>query len=230
MQRFREPTETTTPTAPVYDSETVREVLSRAAQIEQERQEGDTMTAEQIETLGRELGLSPDAVRRSLGEKVGTVAPVQATVATQTEPLTRAQLIRGFAPLVVHLAVSYFLLSFWAGLPQSRLESTAQNDLLIRASFLLPFLLLAWAGWATKRVRLSIVGAIYLPLFSYLMLRVISEASGSKIPPEVMTSVLTTYLTTYTMQGAGTFALAAFARKWWDNLPRNIARRAAANR
>lgn len=56
MQRFREPTETTTPTANVYDAETVREVLARAAQIEEEKQTDAPMTAEQIETRGRELG------------------------------------------------------------------------------------------------------------------------------------------------------------------------------
>ncbi|MBC8139918.1 MAG: hypothetical protein H7Y38_00600, partial [Armatimonadetes bacterium] len=192
MQRFQEPTETTTPAAPVYDSETVREVLARAAQIEQEKQADAPLTAEQIETLGLELGLSPDAVRRSLGEKVGTVAPVKTaiTATTQTEPLTRAQLVWGFAPMLIHIVASYLFLSFWVTLPQSRLENVSSiGNFLIIAFGTVPYLLSAYAGWTTKRVRLSVIGAIYLPLFFYLVLNVMSAASGYNIAWNIMFSV-----------------------------------------
>ena len=71
--------------APRYDTETVRRVLARAAEIEAQP-EPDQLTSAQIEELGAELNLSSEAVRRAFGEVVNVPATesVSTTVSTRT--------------------------------------------------------------------------------------------------------------------------------------------------
>lgn len=51
----------------VYRPESAREVLSRAAQLQEEN--GETLSAEQLETLAAETGIAPRYVRRALAEQ-----------------------------------------------------------------------------------------------------------------------------------------------------------------
>ena len=52
---------------PVYRPEAAREVLSRAAQLQEEN--GAKLSAEQLETLAAETGIAPRYVRRALAEQ-----------------------------------------------------------------------------------------------------------------------------------------------------------------
>lgn len=93
MQRFRDIENRTTNGAPLYDSESTRNVLARAAQIEAE----SVLTTKQVEALGVELGLSPESVRQALGEAAGANKDV-ATVARSKWPMTRQEFGSAFIP------------------------------------------------------------------------------------------------------------------------------------
>ena len=133
MKAFHEPTESQT-TTPVYNSETVRKVLLRASQIEEEAQvhpalvvqtaeprqpdiatteqnnrkaqTDPAMTLTQVEMLGQELGLSPNTVRRALSEQMGILTVSAATRRGRLPFITPADMMN-----VVKNAVAYSVLA-----------------------------------------------------------------------------------------------------------------------
>lgn len=108
MQRFHDKERSTE--TPRYDSETVRQVLARASDIEQQQAETEALTAAQIETLGSEIGLSSVAVRQALGEfRVGTG---QGALQTTQKQITNSQILAAFLTGFAHLLVLLF--AHWA--------------------------------------------------------------------------------------------------------------------
>lgn len=89
MQRFQK-SEQGANAARRYDSDAVRHILARASEIES-RTEPDPLTEEQVEALGREVGLSPEAVRRALRKKIGVEVGHETARETRLlPPITRS--------------------------------------------------------------------------------------------------------------------------------------------
>ncbi|MBC7809183.1 MAG: hypothetical protein H7145_23860 [Akkermansiaceae bacterium] len=216
MQRFRD--EETTISLPRYNSESVRQILARASEIES-RPDTEALTPAQVETLGREIGLSPDAVRRALGElhpqTTAAVAVTAPATVIQTPPvaLTQARAKQAYLPILLAAVLgppAVFVISLL-------IAAFHGSSLIVPSLVALGLLFLfARAGWITKRARLSFLGLIFAPLM--MLLACIANAlggGGSVIPTteEGIPALLMAPLASVVHLGG------ALARKWWDNLP-----------
>ena len=207
MFRFKNTNARNTRTLPVYDSETMRDVLARAAQIETETQADAPMTAAQIETLGRELGLSSDAVRRSLGEKVGTVAPV-------ARHTTRQETMKAVLPIGLLAYLGFPLLYVISALLRP-LETSAVDDF-VAATALYG---VVRPGWFLPTPRSIVLGAVFLPAMYMVTVLAFCAASGGAASWDLVEIILPMLAIT----GAFVAMIGGVFRGWWDKLPRNAA-------
>jgi hypothetical protein len=162
--------ESTPHSLPHFDNETVRQVLLRASAIQEQRQQASLSVA-QIEALGNELGIAPEAVRQALGELTNapSVASVSsAPIHSETLPLmTVAQMITTPIPgLLYGLFLSYFVrtANSTLGIPDPAPYLVA---LTYAAIFVFPALIAFGSGWLRRDLRAgAIVGAFLtvLPL------------------------------------------------------------------
>lgn len=211
--------ETTQP--PRYDSETVREVLARASEIETQA-EPDLLTASQVEALGSELGLSPEAVRRALGEKTGVgrevVTASRATRRQALVPLTQEKVKEAYL-INLWFALACFPIMF--GVARFMDKGTMPNEiamvLCIGMGFVIPFYLALRSGFLTKRVGVATVGGLLTVLLTSFVSFVALWTGTRDSPGNGVGQVILLML----FLGAVAGAVGAGARNWWDSLPRN---------
>lgn len=173
MQRFRE-SEDTTQTTPCYDSQTVRQVLARASEIESQP-ESETLTAEQVETLGRELGLSPDAIRRALHERVNPNVAQQIVSGTKSlPPITRYDVKNAGKLDLLYSSVAFFtlVLSLVLGHYHELFDSVSPAVFVPAFVIIGIYMLLGpsifpfWYGWRRKDWRQGLLlTAALLPMY-----------------------------------------------------------------
>lgn len=166
-QRFRENENTAGPASPLYDGETVRRVLGRAAEIEsqaQQQQAEAPLTPAQVEALGVEVGLSPGAVRRALGElHPGTTSARADNVRVGSAP-TVAQMASTPLPGLIYGALVTLLFYLAA-------SSGAQPGAFFRLGFfacalVVPQLLSMWLGWRSGNRKLGMATGFFLAFFA----------------------------------------------------------------
>ena len=171
------------------DTDTVRQVLARASEIEQQK-DPETLTVEQVETLGRELGISPEAVRRALGE----VAPntnqqlvhiprskrlQQSNYKAALQPVLRFSGLNAavlFVYMCTAIANSNFLRS------QNIMESPAKHNVLfsmimgLALTFIVaaPVLISMTSGWHSRHIRTGMLGGLVLGIASVLSTSVVA--------------------------------------------------------
>lgn len=206
--------------SPRYDSETVREVLARASEIETQA-EPDLLTASQVEALGSELGLSPEAVRRALGEKIG--------VGRETMTASRTIRRKALVPLTQEQVKEAYLINLWIALACFPIMFVAARFMhsgtmpqeigivtYIGIGLVIPFYLALRSGFLTKRVGVAMVGGILTTLLttfiSLIALLTAPNSNGNGIGQMIL-------LMLFLGMVAG--AMGAGARHWWDSLPRN---------
>lgn len=145
-----------------YDSGTVRRVLARASELEQ--QEVETLSAPQIEALGRELGLSPDAVRRALGEVTGGYRTQISSVNTALRPLSVREMLLTPLPGVVYGAcVAAFILLAPGGFSMFDLSTNSLTVFALQFLFYwLPPALALWLGWRRRDWRLGLATGVFI--------------------------------------------------------------------
>jgi hypothetical protein len=181
MQRFREPE--ASPTAPRrYDDATVRNILARAAELEARTPpltDPTTLTTEQIETLGREVGLSSEAVRLALREKgeevVVAMSTTEVAAAVTMKPITRADVRKAGQLALVYNGVALLLiLTSWLSSHYFAKPSSAPP-----AALILPFVIIGGIylvlgppifpfvyGWRRKDWRQGLIlSAALLPMY-----------------------------------------------------------------
>ena len=194
-QTFREETAPSpVAAAPRYDAESVREVLARASEIEAAQHEPDALTAEQVETLGAELGLSPAAVRRALGEREHKASPAVLTVpsiSARRERLTVAQIVAVPLPgLVYAIALSVCLFTL-ARFLNGAILTTAATAFILFSVFFLPPLLSGWLGWRRGDVRLGLATGFACPALTMLALIVgAGLQSGKWATPDARSALI----------------------------------------
>lgn len=110
-----------TPTAPRYDSETVSRVIAVAQQLERRHQE--TLSIEQVEAVGTELGIDPLFLRQALAQ----VESAHATHAPR-HSITVPRWVPAFAavvtPLLLGLLSFVLVRSAWPHIPQPTTAET----------------------------------------------------------------------------------------------------------
>lgn len=221
MQRFHDTPTQNAATTPVYDSETVREVLARAAQIEQQAQTDAPMTAEQIETLGRELGMSPESVRRALGEKTTTqYAPVQTR--TATEPVaTQARMKSALLPLFWLAFLCFPVANLTLVIDRNWQDvSLMSNYFVVVVALVVTAFFLFRLGWIIRQQRAALFAATYAPVVTFLTLLAPTMAEGRSmwhLAPflgSLFTSVLAVFVCGFGMTVGA----------WWDKLPKDADR------
>lgn len=229
MQRFQD-SENTLPVTPLYDSEAVRRVLARASQIEAQST-NELLNAGQVEALGEEIGLSPGAVRRALGEarKIGEDVPLGSQTQTRSVPLTRDVLKSACLP-------NLLLALFW--IPSAFIESRAVDTGSMSGETLIAlvcyvylpmlFLLATRFGFVAKRAGLGIGGA-WLTTCITIAFSCVSGYFGSIDHSTPVTSMLMTNFI-FSLLGIFGGALGVGARYVWDHLPRNAQRLQNVNR
>lgn len=216
-QRFRDQEAIS---APRFDSQAVREVLARASEIEAEP-ETELLTAAQIETLGAEIGLSPEAVRKALGEKIGSTAVVaEASPAIHKNvlaPLTQEQVKAAYMLNLWYALFSFFflfgVLKFMHGGTTPRETGT---PLAIIAAFGAPIFLAFRSGFLAKRVKVGMVGG----LLTTLLVALVSLVAGAIVEGNGSLNGVMVILVLVTLLGAIAGGAGAAARHWWDTLPR----------
>lgn len=163
----------TTETVRRYDADTVRQVLARASELEQEEQ--DRLSAVQVEALGREIGLSPEAVRRALGEiehRTGNVQQLQ-----QLRPLRSRAVIDSAMPgLMYAIALSFFV--FYVS---SNHSSSVPDPLILVIAFCIPPLIALVNSWRQRSLLLGLIGGVATTL-SALLAICIGATLGSHNP------------------------------------------------
>ncbi len=151
-QQFRDDTETTTP---LYDAEAVRQVLARVSEVELQAEPGD-LTPKQVEALGAELGLSPQAVHRALGERVA--AP------SRPSHLTVAQIIAtplpGFALALLFANLFYYFSPFLIDTPRWI------TSVLFSSVLIVPTLLSTLIGYQWRDRRVATMTGFFLCTFA----------------------------------------------------------------
>lgn len=228
MQRFRNDHNTEYSPA-LYDEATVREVLARAAEIEVQS-DSELLTARQIETLGNELGLSQEAVRRALGEKAG------ARDRGYGAPGTYRQ--RALSPLTLEQMNDAYSLNFWyalmcfpivfaltrliqSGTMRIMQSSTQPNGvgsaLIIATAFLVPVALAYRSGHLIRRAGPGAIGGAT----SVFMVSMISLLATLAAAPRSNLGITGMLMLSSIFLGALAGALGANGRHWWENLPQN---------
>ncbi len=218
MQRVFETTSTSNE-APLYDSEAVRRVLTRATEIEAET---ERLTARQVEALGSELGLSPDAVRRALGETTGRntdVALAPQARYRQTQPLTRAVLQSAYLPSV-WFAVMQIPLAFIGSrsIDTGAISGETMIAYILYIYLPLLFCLAIRSGFLVKRAGVGIAGA-WVATASTLAISCLSGYLGAINPPSVESMLMTNLV--FSVLGVFGGALGVGARYIWDRISRN---------
>lgn len=171
MQRFHDKERTTETTR--YDSETVRQVLVRASNIEQQQAETEALTAAQIETLGSEIGLSPVAVRQALGEfRVGTG---RGALQTTQKQITNSQAFAAFAMGFACLLVLLFAKWAWGFVHTNNpIVGNLAVAILYTTVYILPMFSSCRYGWHSRNTMLGMiagvgVGSAYFVAFCILV-------------------------------------------------------------
>ena len=221
MQRFYE-SHPTTNDAPLYDDEAVRRVLTRATEIEAET-ETKRLTARQVETLGRDLGISPDAVRRALGESNGANTEVALPFQTQR--------LQGHRQLTQTVLKSAYLPNVWFALlqmPLSFIQSRSVDTGAMSGETIVAYVLYVYlpvlfclavrSGFVVKRVGTGITGA-WLATLTALALSCISGYIGAITPPSLESMLVTNIA--FSLLGVLGGALGVGTRYLWDRVPRD---------
>ncbi len=108
MQQFRSDN-----TAPRYSVEAARQILASAQS--KEPTEIETLSADQIETLGRELGISTYAIRRAMSEVNGSMMQNGTLHRNRAARLTVSQVARIPVPGLLYGILLTILFSLLAG-------------------------------------------------------------------------------------------------------------------
>jgi hypothetical protein len=211
----------TTNEIPRYDSETVREVLARASEIEAQT-ETELLTATQVEALGSELGLSPEAVRRALGEKSGVASEVAKTSTITRdkalEPLTQERIKAAYLPNLWYGLVCFpIIFALYRLMHGGTTPSEIGVPMAIAVAFVVPVYLAFRSGFLTKEARVGAVGGLLTVL---LVSSIALIAGGMAMPGSSMQRVDRIVLLVLII-GAAFGALGSGVRHWWDRLPRN---------
>lgn len=173
MQRFRDKEHSAG--TPRYDSETVRRVLVRASDIEQQQAaENQSLTATQIETLGSEIGLSPVAIRQALGE----VRPYRATTTKVDHSPKIWEFVSVPLPGLAYGAVLTALHGFCVPRIFSVAPSPAIELLLFSAVLVVPPLLSLLIGWCRGDRRLSVATSFFLTFFAAIAPKISLSLKG----------------------------------------------------
>ncbi|MBC8143542.1 MAG: hypothetical protein H7Y38_19095 [Armatimonadetes bacterium] len=204
-------------TAPIpttrYDAGTVRQVLARASEIEEQPQP-DALTPEQIETLGKELGLSPASIWQSLGEVVSPAPQSVVRTSVATAQLTQEQVKKAYVPLLLSLVLSLPVLTLVFSMIRA---ASGDGFFVLPLVFLFATVMSVRFGWQAKRLRMSFTGAVYLSLI-YISTFIAYSVVGNRSDWNETTGL---FLLLVAFVGVVSCAIGAGARKWWDKLPRD---------
>jgi hypothetical protein len=221
MQRFRTEPVSVSPTQQ-YDGETARQILARAREIEQSTaQEANTVSAAQIEALAGELGISPDAVRRALGERSAgaSVAPVHTHASRTLPPLTKRDIKAAFVPGLWYAPmVGMFLSWFLVATKSGGAEFNSSVLWAIVAYFLVFFaapLLAALHGWRTRDYRQGLIaGAATAVLCGATIAVVFAAGNGSHTGNESFYRMLMMSVVATLLLGMPS----GISARWWHSL------------
>lgn len=221
MQRVYE-SHSTTNDAPLYDNEAVRRVLTRATEIESQADQ-ELLTARQVETLGGELGLSPDAVRRALGEAAGANTDVALPFQTR-RPQTQRQLTQ-------KVLKTAYLPNFWFAMlqmPLSFIQSRSVDTGAMSGETMVAYVLYVYlpvlfclavrSGFLVKRAGTGITGA-WLATLTALALSCISGYIGAITPPSLKSMLVTNVA--FSLLGVLGGTLGVGSRYLWDRVSRS---------
>lgn len=227
MQRLQG-SENTLPGTSLYDSEAVRKVLARASEIESAKEgaaQSEMLSPSQIEALGEEIGLSPDAIRRALGE-IGrestngvTASPrIHPRSAVTATPLTQEQVKKAaLTTLYYSLLCSPVVLLLSHLMYSNTITRALGATLAIIMAVVIP-ILLAWrSGYLIRRAG---IGAIFggLTTFFVFLMAVIGE---SIVGPRFGMGFQPVLYFLITLSGMIAGATGAVVRNWWESLPKN---------
>lgn len=227
MQLFRE-LETTTSNNSLYDGEAARKVLARASEIESnkiEQPKPELLNASQIEALGAEIGLSPEAIRRALGEaREGAI--LDGTTSTRTNgrrssiavPLTQERVRAAYLPTLWYALLCFPAIFILSRLIQSHTVPQDIGALLgITVSMVIPVVLAFRSGYLTRRAGVGAIGGFLSTLaIAIMVVTAVTMADpvrgGGSVPAAFFLLALVGAV-------AGTFG--AVAHNWWESLPKN---------
>ncbi|MBC8139364.1 MAG: hypothetical protein H8F28_26100, partial [Fibrella sp.] len=170
MQLFRSEENLTSNAAPRYDSEMVRQVLARASEIESQA-ETELLTADQVEALGSDLGLSSEAVRRALGERTDAGSDLGATSMTGRRralvPLTQEQVKAAYLPNLWFALICFPIIFGLAKFMYSNAMPSGVGIVFgIGIGFVIPLYLAFRSGFLAKRVGVATVGGLLTVLIA----------------------------------------------------------------
>ncbi len=150
--------------APRYDAATVKQIIALAEQMQTHHRQ--TLTPEEVEALGHEVGVEPKFIRRALAQMSASTTSTASTTASDTLqhvanvkpslfPLTQGRSMLLMAPLVAYL----FLLPYtWTRIDVTY-HASSSTDLFLFA--ILPAALSLYLGVKGKSRRFgALVGAL----------------------------------------------------------------------
>lgn len=219
MQLFRAEENLAGNDRPRYDSQTVREVLARASEIETQA-EPELLTVAQVEALGSELGLSPEAVRRALGEKgvVGSVVPATSARKRVLVPLTQEQVKAAYSFTLWYALICFPVIFGVAGAMRSGTTSTEiAAPIASIVALVIPIYLACRSGFLAKRVGVAAVGGF----LSVLLISCVAFLAGMMADRSININGVITIIFWQVLYGAIAGSTGAWVRHWWDGLPRN---------
>ncbi len=224
MQMFRTEKQNADTTVPLYDPESVRRVLARASEIETQA-ETELLSVVQVEALGAELGLSPQAVRIALGETVGSSADTGVVAGVPRRQvrgvLTQEQVKAAFMPNAWYSLVCFFLLAFVARMSHSgTMPNPVGLGCAVIIGLLVPVYLAFRSGYLSRNIRVGAVGGG----LTTALLSIIATISLYLAVPNAGLQGVEAVILCLTALGVCAGMLGAFIRDWWDGLPRNADR------
>jgi hypothetical protein len=180
QQQFRE-NESANNTGSHYDSETVREVLIRAVEIEKQTEVEAPLTAAQVEALGTEIGLTPEAVRRALGElrpetrasavRVDTLPTVSQMASALLPGLIYGALLTTLVSVLTLITPSLPRPSWLGGILLTLITAPLPRPpwfgvILFLCVLVVPSLLSLWMGWRRGNRPLASATGLFLTFFA----------------------------------------------------------------
>jgi len=174
--------------APRYDAQTVQQILALARQMQARHRE--TLTAEDVEALGHEVGIEPEFLRRALAQiEAQGARPAIETVPRSFEvsgrPPTRYQRRRGAVPALVYAVLVTLTLGWMNGTDFSTFG----------LYFALPLALLFCVGFWRKSKWADALGVSLLALISMLLYVAIAAYHHGTHPGLIAAGILLTIWT-----------------------------------